>query len=130
VNSEKIPQKSNLYRHIPKFHFNQKGKIRPITFSERKKEEGRGISSNWDRYSNPQQTLEAAPLEIEGVEIRGGVVSLLVKSILDISGQDVKHTPNNPNKAHASILGRKDEEVRLKLKQISKLILNPENGSD
>ena len=111
---EKIAIGSKLFRHSTKHHISNKGTINPITFAERPNEKGMGISTDWEKYAEPRDSLSRAP-----ENFKGGVIDLKVAQVLEIPNQTVEHTPSNVNQAHTSIKGQKDEEERLKLRRIS-----------
>ena len=89
-----------------------------------------GMSTDWNRYSTPQQTRERAR---SSRPEDNGVISLNVGHVRGIYGQQVDHTPRyrvleNPedpnNRAHTDVSGRKspketnDPQERVRLLRI------------
>lgn len=103
---------------------------------------GDDLSADWNKYSDPKKSREQIGLEYKHGKSdfkdpsKFYIVSFLVQDIEDLNlGQEVKHSPrqeNFPNqlegspwnRAHCSIEGR-DEERRLKMKDIAKWEIHP-----
>jgi hypothetical protein len=114
---EDIPDKDLLYFRVHEtYQVPGTTEIRPGAFRDR----GAGMSSDWEKYSTPEQTRARAQQPD-----RNGVVSFHAGSIRIIKGQTVVHEPISPggdqppNRAHTEVFGKKDEEVRLELRRIA-----------
>jgi hypothetical protein len=93
------------------------GKLQPGVFQDKKGDppqhsEG-GMSTDWEKYSTPQQTRERAKNPADNA-----VIGLPVGPVTKIP-LEVKHTPDieRMNRAHTDIIGDKKRppEVRVKL---------------
>ncbi len=78
------------------------------------------MSTDWEKYANPQVTRRRA--KVPG---QNAVVRLGVGSVRQLPGQEVKHTPNveQRTRAHTDVYGKKDEEVRVKLRRIAEIVI-------
>ena len=94
--------------------YSENGSVAPGAF----RNHNAGMSTNWDKYSNPETTQEQAPNPNENA-----VISMVVGDVRLIPGQSVEHTPKieRNNRAHTDVFGTKDTEVRLELKRIAKI---------
>lgn len=108
---EQIPDRDRLFMHIHKT-WRRNGAVSPGAFENH----GAGMSTDWEKYSTPEQTRERAR-----VPEKNAVISLVAGEVREVPGQKVEHTPDveRSNRAHTDVLGEKDEEVRLKLKRIA-----------
>lgn len=105
---------------------------------------GPDLSSDWDKYSNPQQSRALIGFEYKlGTTVFKNpedffITEFLVENIYKLElNQIVEHSPKqiipdeigNPNnRAHSSIIGDKnDEELRLKFVGISEWRIAPPN---
>jgi len=77
-----------------------------------------GMSTDWAKYSTPQETRDRAKKNLE----RNAVVSFVVAEVRGIPEQQVEHTPDpdDDNRAHTEVLGPKSEEVRVQLRRLAK----------
>ena len=103
---EYIPDTCYLYRHIIKNSIRKNGAISPGAFKNSKKGNG-GMSTDWAKYSTPQESLNR-----HSEDKRGGIVKLKVGDIRSLPNQTVEHTPNG-NQAHTDVFGIKDTECSL-----------------
>jgi hypothetical protein len=121
---ESIPNMDQIFRRIHKnemdpddFSF-----IPPMNFHEI---EG-GISCDWEKYSNPEESRERAknPSMI-------GIIGLNVGNIRQIELLEVTHNPSDLNRAHSNIIGlnlhekAKRTKIRLKLAEKALWKINP-----
>lgn len=113
---ELIPDKDELFMRV---HRNWTLNGNPIPGAFR--DHAGGMSTDWAKYSTPEETLRRALKNPE----RNGVVKLQVSEVRAIPNQTVVHTPEVTNRAHTDVLGVKDEEVRLKLTRIYTWIIDP-----
>ena len=74
-----------------------------------------GMSTDWEKYASPELTQLRARKPEEN-----GVLSLVTGKVREIPNLLVEHTPQPDNRAHTDVLGKKDEEVRVKLSRIYK----------
>jgi hypothetical protein len=132
--SEPAPAKDALYRWVHQQWFNKAGEVSPTFFrNARDPETGRegGMSTDWSRYSTPQETRERAK-----DPAINGVIEMTVGDVLAIPTtpkQKVLHTPiqNHPNpeikdnRAHTDVLGPKDDnEIKRLFSRISRTVIS------
>jgi hypothetical protein len=131
VKQEEIPNEDSLYCYIHQANIHPKtGNPRAAAFQNTPKE-GDNLSSDWSKYTTPEETKARVGKQYKfgSKEFKNpnlfGVVSFQVGTLRshDFS-QEVRHDPilNDPeiegqpnNRAHAIIIGEKDEEIRLKM---------------
>ncbi|AUX48808.1 uncharacterized protein SOCE26_103490 [Sorangium cellulosum] len=109
---EPIPDDSVLYMRVHDQFIDNNGKLRPGVFKNR----GRGMSTDWNKYSTPEETRARAR-----IPAMNGVVSLVVERVRGVKEQTVEHTPYEaepPHPAHVDVCGEKDVETRLLLLEI------------
>jgi hypothetical protein len=78
------------------------------------RDHGNGMSSDWEKYSTPQQTRARAREPQEN-----GVISLLTEEVRAIPGLTTLHSPSRKNRAHAEVVGRKTPRIRVLLSRIA-----------
>jgi hypothetical protein len=110
---EEIPDEYRLYRRVKDNRFNAKGRPMPGAFTEN----GKGMSSDWSKYSTPEESLRRSP-----EPARFGIVSLEVTLVRGL-GLLIEHTPRFPhNQAHTDVSGHgDDEEIRLELARLAEV---------
>lgn len=115
---ENIPDQDFILRRIPKRKVKKDGTPSPGAFNNFQG----GMSSDWDKYSTPQETRQrdSNPRET-------GVVKLSVRQVREIPAQTVEHTPKQNNRAHTDVFGPKDEEERTRLRRISQWVIRPDD---
>jgi hypothetical protein len=133
---EEIPPDARLYMRVHKNMVLQ-GKVLPGAF----RNQGAGMSTDWEKYSTPEETRQRARKPPEEY----AVISLIVDEVLQLPGQTVEHTPVQPNpavgepgnRAHTDVYGekKKDPEVRKAFMRIYTMQLplpehTPSTGSD
>lgn len=113
--SEQIPQQNHLFMHVHEM-WRRNGFISPGAFQNH----GEGMSTDWQKYATPQQTRRRAKQPGHNA-----VVTLHVGSVRQLPEQQVEHTPNvaEDNRAHTDVYGKKDEEVRMKLRRIGQIVI-------
>jgi len=72
------------------------------------------MSTDWERYSTPTETLQRA-----SEPSKNGVIQLGAGSVRVIEGLTVEHTPILANRAHTDVFGEKTPEVRLRLMRVA-----------
>lgn len=78
-----------------------------------------GMSTDWEKYSTPQQTRDRARIPNQN-----GIVKLNAGKIRELQGMSVTHTPEPMNQAHSEVFGEKTPEMRVKLYRLSEWIIN------
>lgn len=73
------------------------------------------MSTDWERYSTPTETLHRA-----AEPSKDGVIQLGAGSVRGIEGLTVEHTPILANRAHTDVFGEKTTEVRLRLERVAR----------
>jgi hypothetical protein len=131
---EEIPNQAQLFMRVHKNHFDPDGQIRLIAFRNHGQEGNPsiepGMSTDWEKYSTPEECRQRATLSGKSPE-NYAVIVLPVGEVREIPGQRVEHTPiYEPNavppilnRAHTDVFGEKDEQARLTLMQISRIAL-------
>jgi hypothetical protein len=112
---EEIPDSHVLYMRVHKNNF-VNGSLTIVALKDHAPPEGGrpGMSTDWCRYSTPQETRSRDTRTPENY----GVVKMQVGTVREIPGTGVEHTPRPTNRAHSDVFGDKnDQEIRLKLKR-------------
>ncbi len=112
--SENIPDSDHLFMriHVP-------------TFGQRTvsvgafKNHGGGMSTDWEKYSTAAETRSRGKKPREEY----WVVSMNVGEVRGLPGQTVEHLPLPNNRAHTDVKGEKDEEVRVRLRRLSRIVI-------
>ena len=114
--AEQIPDQDRLFMRVHKNWRKADGTIATAAF----KNHGEGMSTDWQKYANPQGTRQRAKQPGDNA-----VVKLHVGSVRQLPGQEVEHTPDveQHNRAHTDVVGAKDEEVRMKLRRIAEIVV-------
>ena len=102
---EDIPDKDLLYYRVHK-DFLKDGDILPGVFRDKKD----SLSADWNKYSTPLISL----LRSKVIE-DNAIISLKVDLLRNCS-QKVLHNPIGCNYAHSDVIGKKDSETRIKIK--------------
>lgn len=123
--SEEIPGQDFLYLRIHEANLYPDGTPNPGAFRNRPDKLKDGMSTDWDKYSNPAQTRDRAhePYKNKVVKMNVGEVRLIPQQI-------VKHTPDleNHNRAHTDVFGPKDTEARVLFRRICAFVELPATG--
>jgi hypothetical protein len=120
--AEEVPNRATLYQRVHRNNLDEQGLPKPGAFRNSPTKQD-GMSTDWDRYSTPQQTRQRARQPSENI-----VIALPVGRVREIAGQRVEHTPVQPeaefagNQAHCDVFGEKTTEARLKFLQIYRLV--------
>jgi hypothetical protein len=114
---ETIPPDQRLFMRVER-SFVKNGNFIPGAFRNRPTEQD-GMSTDWERYSTPDQTRNRA-----AKPANNGVIEMLAGDVAGVPGQTVVHTPDasRNNRAHTDVFGVKDPEARLKLKRIARWV--------
>ena len=117
---ERVPDSDHLFMRVHSQWIKDK-KPSVGAFQNR----GDGMSTDWDKYSTPEETLRRAPRDPSKNE----VIKMQVGAVRQVPGQSVDHTPLAENRAHTDVSGEKDTEARMKLRRICDwaIPLAPEN---
>lgn len=99
--AEAIPDDDVLYLRVHRAHF-LRGEVLSPAF--RNHPPG-GLSTNWSRYSSPEETRSQARQAPENY----GVLGMNVGAVRAIPHQVVRHTPLPENRAHTDVLGPKED---------------------
>jgi len=120
---EEIPDESQLFMRVHKNLLKPNGKIAPGVF----RDQGGAMSTDWEKYRTPNETLSAAKNPSDN-----GVISLPVRGVreIDCPDQEVTHTPSVEldNRAHTDVKGEKSTEARVKLKRLAYWIIEVSNN--
>ena len=114
--SEYIPGQDLLYMRIHQNWIDEDGEIIPGVF----KDHGGGMSTDWQKYSTPDETRART----EKPTTEYAVISFVVTQVREIPDQTVIHTPLQEllNRAHTDIVGEKDKrknpEARVRFSRI------------
>jgi hypothetical protein len=114
--SENIPDLDLLYMRVHHFLLDKDGTPMPGAF----RDHGKGMSTDWNKYSLPEDTLARAKIPSDNA-----VISMGVGDVRSIPGQVVLHTPCSQNRAHSDVIGDKktNAEVRIKFTRIYKIVI-------
>lgn len=113
--AEDIPGQDKLFMRVER-SFVKNGEVIPGAFRNHPTETD-GMSTDWSRYSTPQDTRQRAK-----VPVNNGVVEMLVSEVRQVPQQTVKHSPIPTNRSHTDVWGVKDPEVRLKLRRLARWV--------
>ncbi len=105
---EPIGPDAALFRQVPPNRMKADGRPRAGAFTEH----GRGMSTDWNKYSTPLESQARSPRPVAIVRLEAARVSAL--------GLSATHTPRNWNRAHVDVTGiGNDEEIRLALADLA-----------
>jgi hypothetical protein len=104
---EVIPDDDSLYYRIHEVNV-RNGEILPVAF----REIGAGMSTDWNKYSTPKESLARAKNPN-----KNGIVSFVVLNLRNDLNLSVEHTPTDKNRSHTNVIGI-DDESRLKMLNI------------
>jgi hypothetical protein len=120
--NEDIPNVDLLFMRVHRQDIDENGKPKPGAFKNRPKGiPGSGMSTDWDKYSTPQETQQRAKNPPDNA-----VIQLVCGKVHQVPDQKVVHTPNRElnNRAHTDVYGDKNTEVRLKLMNIYEMVIS------
>lgn len=112
---EFIPNNDSLYMRVHRTWFKPNGEIAPGAFQNR----GDGMSTDWSRYSTPNETR----LRARKTPTDNAVLAMVAGDVRQVPDQQVVHTPQPENRAHADVRGEKDEEARVLIGRIATVVL-------
>jgi hypothetical protein len=123
---EDIPDGDTLYMRGHRQFLKPDGSLSAACFRNRPDDSG-GMSTDWERYSTPEDTRNRARGPMDNA-----VIALNVGQVRMIPDQVVQHSPvfGHPdlpdNRAHTDILGSKehDPEVRRRFQRIAIIVLS------
>jgi hypothetical protein len=117
---EPVPDEANLFRLVHRFKLKPSGLPRASAFTPA--DDG-GVSTEWDRYASVEETRELARTVFHRSPEEFAVVGVVAGDVRSLDGLLVQHTPRRSNRAHTDIIGTFDEEVRVKLARMSRMVL-------
>jgi len=85
------------------------------------RDQGLGMSTDWEKYSTPQQARNRAKKPNENA-----IVKLNVGKIRELLGLLVEHRPIQDNRAHSEVVGEKTPEIRIKLNRLAEMVIGLE----
>jgi hypothetical protein len=114
---EVIPDAHRLYMRVHKM-FVYQGDFVVGVF----RDQGEGMSTEWEKYSSPEDARSRARVPSEN-----GIIEMVSGSVSEIPGLRVQHAPDLELRirGHTEVIGDKktDPEVRVKLKRISRWVI-------
>jgi hypothetical protein len=116
--SEDIPDADRLFMRLHPDFIYEDGTPKPNGF----RNHGGGMSTDWDKYSTPEQTRARTDKDPRTY----AVIAMVVGEVRKIEGQEVKHTPLPDNRAHADVTGEKrggDPETRMLFRRIATVVI-------
>jgi hypothetical protein len=111
--SEEIPDTDRLYMRVHQNLLHRDGRPIPGAFIDH----GGGMSTDWERYSTPEETRQRARKPQDNA-----VISLLAGEVRRIPDQIVRHAPLPENRAHTDVIGEKTAEVRVLFLRLYQLV--------
>ena len=109
---ESIPDTDSLFRWVPANRINAKGRPSPGAFKELRG----GMSTDWSKYSTPEESRARSPLPSTT-----GIARLAVGAVRGLN-LTVTHAPRSWDEAHTNVTGiGEDAEVRLKLADLARM---------
>lgn len=115
--TENIPDSDHLFMRVHTWTFARDGILSAGAF----KNHGGGMSTDWEKYSTAEETRARGKKPPEEY----WVVKMNVGEVREVPGQTVEHSPLPENRAHTDVIGEKDEEVRIKLRRLSLVVIPP-----
>jgi hypothetical protein len=110
---EPIPAPDRLFMRAHRVFFTS-GQLAPGVF----RDHGEGMSMDWERYSTPERTRLRAKHPEDNA-----VIQMVAADVRAIPPLTVEHRPVPENRAHSGVIGRKDPEVRVKLRRIAQVLI-------
>ena len=122
---EEIPDADTLYMRVHRQWIKPDGTLWPTCFKNRPDDRG-AMSTDWDRYSTPEETRRRARRPGDNA-----VVAMNVGQVRAIPEQRVQHSPvfGHPdltdNRAHTDVHGSKEQgpETQLAFRRIATVVL-------
>lgn len=119
--AEEIPNKDYLFRRI---HKSQIDLVNDKPGSGAFSDSGDGMSTDWDKYSTPHETRNRIKTNTDPLDY--GIVRLNTGMIRNIEDQEVIHTPEDYNRAHTDIIGKKKLRIKKEFKKIAEWVFRPD----
>ena len=116
--SEEIPGADLVFMRVHRTWVKPDGTIGRGAFQNRPTETD-GMSTDWQKYSRPEDTRSRANSPAKD----NAVIQFVVGEIRLIPDQTVIHTPKDGNRAHTDVFGEKHPEARIKLSRIYKTVI-------
>jgi len=101
---EQIPDTDKLFYRVHRSYFVE-GELVPGVF----RQIGNGMSTDWSKYSTPQESLRRSRILKDNGIVSGNVGHVRIIPLL------LSHTPSHGNRAHSEIVGVTTVKVKLKL---------------
>jgi len=101
---EPVPDNALLFMRIHKNHI-QDGRPVPGVFQNHGEGDDAGMSTDWNKYSTPQETLDRKIAT--SPTWQGGIIELVAGEVRKIPQQSVVHAPLSENRAHTNVKGPK-----------------------
>ena len=117
---EEIPDQDRLFMRVHINTWVRNDEVLPGAFDNRPAGAA-GMSTDWERYSTPEETRERGRNPW-----RQAVIEFLVGDARALPGQTVEHRPQDDNRAHTEVVGEKSEKVRVKFTRIWKWAIQPQ----
>lgn len=105
---EDIPNEDALYMRVHRQWFRDSHVV-PGSFRNRPDDATGGMSTDWNRYATPGDTLQRARRPEDNAVIR-----FAVGDIRAIPEQQVEHAPLPDNRAHTDVLGPKEQDPEIR----------------
>ena len=106
---ELVPDTNLLFMRVHQNNIRE-GSLLPIVFVNHGEGEEEGMSTDWNKYSTPEETKNRG--YATRPSWKGGVIQMVVGDIRKITWQTVQHSPLADNRAHTNVKGRKDTQER------------------
>lgn len=110
---EIIPDEDRLFMRAHRMFFKD-GQLAPGVF----RDHAAGMSVDWEKYSTAKETHLRAKTPQDNA-----VIQLVAGHVRAIPPLTVEHRPVLENRSHSEITGRKDPEVRVKLRRIAQIVI-------
>lgn len=104
---EKIPDEDYLFLRVHQNDVDGEGRPTPAAFINRPKG-STGMSVDWAKYRTSTETRNRGAQ----AAINYAIVKFTARNVRAIPSQTVVHDPDNSNRAHSQVVGKKDTEVR------------------
>lgn len=121
--AEEIPDDHKLYMRVHRNNVVNR-ELTPVALRDHAPPNGgrAGMSTDWCRYSSPEETRQRAKSSPDNY----GVVEMVVSVVRAIPGVVVEHTPEPKNRAHTDVFGdKKDQEIRVRLTRACHWVIDP-----
>jgi hypothetical protein len=116
---EEIPDDDALYMRVHRQWIKPDGSLWPVSSKNRPDDSG-GMSTDWDRYSTPEETRSRGRRPADNA-----VIAMNVGAVRAIPEQSVVHSPIRgypelpDNRAHTDVFGPKERDPKTRLQFLS-----------